>query len=493
MSKGSIYGAQSQAICRLFEEAGDPKRVMCVPIDYANADHTVLFCNGYGEVLRQPFTVKNTPEGMAYLVQQIQATCRHRDISPRHVFCGGEDGGPYALNFIEALRAQAWMVCGVNAHDAKKQRENLQASTDKLDLLGIAKVLLNRQGNAEPAQQGLYRNLRNLSRTRRTAVRMATAVTNRIHGLVDQLFPKFLEAKLSGIEPFSAGCLWLMEQRFSAQQIRQRKLLSLIHGLQRCGTPNPEGRAKTLQAHAGNTFCAPTAYLGTLQQALKGQVALYRCLLAGIEDYERQMAVWLTQTPGALLTTWPGIGITLAAGVTAELGDLGQQKAQHSLRQIVSYVGIIPRSFQSGGPEQKAHSGHVAKRCNRILKDYVVQSAVHVGQQGPENLRQDYARRQANGQHADFGLARRYLRAAIHMMLHGEIYLPPALRQAHCPKEQRLAYYLDLWPKVREKWARLGALEEAVAAGRPLGQWKNMVEELYEVTLPLKKNITACR
>jgi hypothetical protein len=163
------------------------------------------------------------------------------------------------------------------------------------------------------------------------------------------------------------------------------------------------------------------------------------------------------------------------------------------LRQIVSYVGIIPRSFQSGGPEQTARSGQVAKRCNRILKDYVVQSAMHVGQQGPENLRQDYARRQVNGQHADFGLARRYLRAAIHMMLHGEIYLPPALRQANCPTEQRLAYYLDLWPKLREKWARLGALDEALAAGRPLGQWKNMVEELYDVTLPLKKSSTACR
>jgi len=492
VNKGSIYGAQSQGICRLFEEAGDPRKVMCVPMDYAKADHTVLFCNGYGEVLRQPFTVKNTPEGLAYLVQEIHSACRHRGISPGHVFCGGEDGGPYALNFIEARRAQAWMVCGVNAHDAKKQRENLQASTDKLDLLGIAKVLLNRRGNEEPAQQGLYRNLRNLSRARRTAVRMATAVTNRIHGLVDQLFPGFLEEKHSGIDPFSEGCLGLLERRFSALEIRRRKITSLVHGLQRCGTPDPEGRAKTLQAYAGKTFCAPNVYVGTLQQTLKGQVALYRCLLADIEDNERQMAVWLAQTPGALLTTWPGIGITLAAGVTAELGDPWRQTAQHSLRQIASYVGIIPRSSQSGGPEKKAHTGHVAKRCNRILKDYVVQSAVHVGQQGPEAIRQDYARRKANGQHADFGLARRYLRAAIHMMRHGEIYLPPALRQADCPKEQRLAYYLDLWPKVREKWTRLGAESEAFAAERPLGQWKVMVEELYEVTLPLKKNSTAC-
>jgi hypothetical protein len=30
-------------------------------------------------------------------------------------------------------------VAGVNAHDAKKQRENMQASTDRLDLMGIYK------------------------------------------------------------------------------------------------------------------------------------------------------------------------------------------------------------------------------------------------------------------------------------------------------------------------------------------------------------------
>ena len=43
------------------------------------------------------------------------------------------------VNFIFALRSENCLVAGVNAHDAKKQRENMQASTDRLDLMGIYK------------------------------------------------------------------------------------------------------------------------------------------------------------------------------------------------------------------------------------------------------------------------------------------------------------------------------------------------------------------
>lgn len=40
----------------------------------------------------------------------------------------------------------------------------MQASTDKLDLLGICKMLLSCKGNCSPAQSGIYWNLRMLIR-----------------------------------------------------------------------------------------------------------------------------------------------------------------------------------------------------------------------------------------------------------------------------------------------------------------------------------------
>jgi hypothetical protein len=47
---------------------------MCVPMDYAKKDHLVMFCNGHGDILRKLFSVKNSPEGVEYLVDQATPT-----------------------------------------------------------------------------------------------------------------------------------------------------------------------------------------------------------------------------------------------------------------------------------------------------------------------------------------------------------------------------------------------------------------------------------
>ena len=99
MKKKTIFQNQSQDLHRLFDEAQNHGKVLCVPIDYAKKDHVVMFCNGYGDILRKPFVIKNSPEGVAYLVKQVTRSCRQRGIHPKHVFFGGEDVGSYAEKF----------------------------------------------------------------------------------------------------------------------------------------------------------------------------------------------------------------------------------------------------------------------------------------------------------------------------------------------------------------------------------------------------------
>jgi len=126
--------------------------------------HVVMLCNGNGKIPRKPFSVKNSPEGKDYLLDQVTKSCLHHGIKPEHLFYGGEDCGSYADNFIFALRSENLLVAGVNAHDAKKQRENMQACTDRLDLMGICKLLKSCRGNCSPAQSRDYLNLRTLVR-----------------------------------------------------------------------------------------------------------------------------------------------------------------------------------------------------------------------------------------------------------------------------------------------------------------------------------------
>lgn len=482
MKKRSIYGQQSQELLQIYEEAGTSSKVLVGAIDYAKKDHVIMLCNGNGDILRKPFPVKNTPEGVEFLLARMEDTCRYHKINPKHAFFGGEDCGSYTENFAECLRDSGWLVAGVNAQDAKKQRENLQASTDRLDLLGIAQMLINRRGNFAPSQNGPYRNMRTLVRHRRKVVRLSTEQRNRMHCLVDRLFPGYLNEKNSGLTPFHPPSLRIMEDHFSAGQIAKRKRSTLAGLISRAGGKHSEETASKLQRYAATVLHAAPEYIPTMQFSLTRHVRLYRCLQDNIDALERETAVWLAQTQGAFLMTVKGVGMVLASGVAAEIGDPYTQKPVNNL---VSYAGIIPRVSQSGGPDSEAHTGSVSKRCNRILKDYIVQSASHIGLHGVTDLMEDHHRRDATGQHANFGIARRYLRAGMHLMRNSTIYLPPELRGSKVSTEARVEYYQIFWPYLLDKWRKYGAAKIAFAPENPLGQWRNMIQELYDIELKI--------
>ena len=256
----------------------------------------------------------------------------------------------------------------------------------------------------------------------------------------------------------------------------------LISKLKQHGTKSPEETATKLQTYAGQVLAPADEYTATLQVSLSSHVNHLRGLIDSSEMLEREMAVLLAQTTGAFLTSVKGIGIVLASGVTAEIGDPFSQKSANNL---ASYAGVVPRVKQSGGSEGQARIGRVSKRSNHILKDQVVQSAHHIGRYGPEDLLADHKRREANGQHADFGMGRRFVRMALCLMRTEQIYLPSRLREADTDPQERGKYYLSLWPYLRDKWDKLGATKVAFSKDRPLGQWRHIVQDLYGVRLKL--------
>ncbi len=273
-----------------------------------------------------------------------------------------------------------------------------------------------------------------------------------------------------------------MQDRFSPKQIRRRRRQKLVEILKRLDTSNAEKTAAKLQQYAAKVLHAPVEYVDTLQLSLAQHVKHIRCLKESVAQMEKEIALNLAQTQGAFLTSVRGIGLVLAAGVTAEIGDPNKQKP---LNNLASYAGIIPRVKQSGGLDGKSYTGPVGKRCNRILKDYVVKSAYHIGLHGPQDLMADYKRRDASGQHADFGIGRRYLRMAISLMRTSQVYLPANLRNDGYTLQQRAGYYLKSWPYLKDKWKKVGALEAAFANNRPLGLWRQIVQQLYDIKLKL--------
>ncbi len=260
-------------------------------------------------------------------------------------------------------------MANVNAHDAKKQRENLQASTDRIDLMGIAMMLLNLRAKCSPAQDGIYRNLRTLVRHRKKLVVMKTEVKNRVHTLVDRLFPGFLNEKNTGINAFSKSSLVLMEDRFSAQQIRRRQKSTLIKILKRCATPDAEKIASKLHSYSAQVITTPNEYAATLQLSLEHHIKHFRCLQENIDQLLSEIALVLAQTQAAFLTSIKGVGIVLAAGV-----DVWPTEPPPD-------SDLLIKAWRSGEPWIKyrfIHTPHSAFYCQEAWQELRIKGAMEV-------------------------------------------------------------------------------------------------------------------
>lgn len=483
----SVYRNQNVLLRALFERAGSARKVLCVALDYAKSKHVALCCDGHGEILKAPFPVENNPQGVDFLCEQVAATARRRKVAKNSIFFGGEDEASYVANFTAALRERGYLVVRVNAFEASEQRENLLASTDNLDLLGIAKTLISRRarltGHDDP-DAAAYRQLRELCRCRRALVRQLTATSNRIHAISDELLPGFLNASKSGISPFTGASLQLMKERFSAPQIARRRPLALANLLRRHHVHHPEESAAKLLALAGSVLPPAAGRVAPLQRTLAASVDLHECLERNAAGLRAEAALLLARTPYVMLTSIRGIGPVLAAGVAGELGAPGRLARPDSL---CAYAGIVPGTLQSGGPDQPAFHSHTHARCNRVLKDWTVQSAQKIALYGPPELRERITRWQANGQHAAFAAARRYLRL-LHALVKNQVpYLSPAARARGAPRAEIAAACQDTWQALLKKWRPIPGGREAICAeDSPLGIWRRVVMELHDIHLPTR-------
>ncbi len=481
----SVYRNQNALVRAVFERAGDARKVLCVALDYAKFKHVALICDGHGDLLKASFPVENNAAGVAHLIKEISATARRRKIPKNQIFLGGEDEAAYVANFTEALRAKGYLVVRVNAYEAKENRENLLASTDTLDLLGIAKTLLSRRARITgdlSSSAAVYHDLRELSRCRRTLVRQQTAASNRIHALADQLFPGFLNGSKSALTPFCEVSLELMKERFSAPEIARRRPANLANLLRRHRVQHPDKSAAQIILLARGALPPAAHRVAALQRTLTATVDLYQCLQRNALELRADSAHILATTPYVMLTSIPGIGFILAAGLAGELGD---PKHLGKLDSLCAYAGIVPRTLQSGGPDSPAVQGHASPRCNRILKDWTVQSAQKIHLYGPPELKDRITRWNAEGRHGIFAAARHHLRLVSSLVKNEHPYLAPQARTRQATPDQIAVAAQATWAVLQRKWRTVsGGLDLILDEAHPLGFWRKVMLELHGIDLP---------
>lgn len=102
--------------------------------------------------------------------------------------------------------------------------------------------------------------------------------------------------------------------------------------------------------------------------------ALYRTLLGQIElalgAVKQPIEATVAASPLAgALRGLPGLGTLTALGLLAEIGELGRFAGY---KQLISYAGLAPNTYQSG---ERAQSGRLPQRCNRRLRYWAVVAA----------------------------------------------------------------------------------------------------------------------
>ncbi|MDA0813615.1 MAG: transposase [Verrucomicrobia bacterium] len=524
----NILRKRHPLVTQIFERAKSPQNILLVPVDYAKSTHKVIFINGNGDELRQPFDVHNNAAGLEYLTGAIERTCKKRKIPVRNIIIGGEGTPCFARNFITGLCDRKHLLLSIHAKKAKEMRENEQASTDKLDLIGIGKCLM--QGHGTPLSSHRFEpqrirefdtkdkprrtkgnrkerpstnhnkipitadsygklfadqdSLQILTRHRRRLVQERTACTNRMRTVADQLFPGFLDPG-SPVCAFTKASLHFMsEPGFCAQQLIKSKPNALARRLKEYGTREPQSSAQELIRMGKDALPADPQLIPSLQQSLQAQVIHYQGINSAIAQLDQRTEEALVRSPASLLMSLSGIGSTLAAGIYAELGA---SLLLYPMKDLCSYSGIVPRVKQSGGPDKPARTGRVRKGCNRILKNYLVQAAAKMRDFGPEGLQEAYHQLASNGQHADFIIARRLLRIFKYMMLSQSIYLPARLRKWDAQMAEPLKEYLsEVREKIAAKWSRAQLAKEAMDEANPLGNWWKTRTEAFQSLLGIE-------
>jgi len=173
---------------------------------------------------------------------------------------------------------------------------------------------------------GLYYNLRRATRTRRKFISRRTASQNVITGLVDQLFPGLWDKDDSIFsERWGKGSLLVIERYPTPKRILRLGEARLARFLRKNNTKLTDRTARKIISAARCTLVSCNPLEQTMDIfALRSHLKVYRLYQEIIMSLENEIAHLLVQSPGVYLLSIPGISVTYAAEIIAEIGDISR-------------------------------------------------------------------------------------------------------------------------------------------------------------------------
>ena len=386
-----------------------------VGIDVAKDKHDCFIISSEGEVLADVFTVSNSKEGFEHLLQTIN-TCT--GIGNSKIKVGLEATGHYSYNLLGFLLDNGLTTYVINPLHTNLYRKSLslrKTKTDRVDARTIASMLMS-DVSLKPYTNIAYHNseLKSLTRYRFDKVSERAKLKTSVSRLVNILFPE-LEKLLPTLH--TASSYALLSELPSAKHIADVHLTHLTNLLY-TASKGRYNRDKAIQIREAARSSIGT-YMPAKALELKHTIKLIRELDSEIDEINLAIKEIMDKIDSPI-TSIPGIGLSMAAMIIAEIGDFNNFDSPD---KILAFSGLSPSTYQSG--KLNNCYAHMEKRGSRYLRYALFNATKFVCNWNP--VFADYlAKKRLEGKHYNVAVshaAKKLVRLIFAMQKSGQPYL----------------------------------------------------------------------
>lgn len=338
---------------------------LIVGVDIGSKFNAVALMNKEGEVLGKYPKVYNSREGFEYFVEVIEKVKKEHGL--KDVLIGMEPTGHYWRKIAYFSKDRGYCVKFVRTTALKHQRgldESSASKNDMRDAMTIANITREGKYIDTVIEDGIYRELRTLSKVREKLHRYSVSSQNTLSAVLDDYFPELKEIFWS----MKTRSLWAMLERSPFPEDVLRLRLSTITKI----IARSSRRRGTACEKASELYRAAQESIGLKEVREADRFRLKVCLEevkhseARLKEISKQIKGLLKKTPCAqYVLSIPGVGpITTAVF----LGELGNPVYFKNPKQIIKYAGYDPQEKDSGN---RIGRKRISKKGRWLLRKYL--------------------------------------------------------------------------------------------------------------------------
>lgn len=412
------------------QKEGENMDKLFVGIDVSSRDNAVYIMMPDGGK-HSSFTARNNLDGARTLSKRVVSALEGNGL--RAVAIGIEATGVYGDSLMCFLREDGALgrferkLHVLNPKQVKKFKESYSElpKNDAIDAFVIADSMrFGRIITPIYMDDYRYKALQTLTRARFQAVKDLTREKQRF---MNMLFMKCsgLAQEKTFANNFGAAALAVFEGFATPDDIANLEVGQLASFIAEKGhnrSPRPEEIAKAVQAAARGSYRLPKTVGDSVNQVLSISISSMRAMQTQIKVLDKEIERQFVNIPNTL-TSVPGIGPVLSAGIIAEIGDISRFDGQAGLAK---YAGLAWTQHQSGTFE--AQNTRLIQSGNRFLKYYLCEAANSLARCNTEyRLYYDLKYKEVNKYQHNRALAltaRKFVRLVFRLLKDKRLYIP---------------------------------------------------------------------